>query len=144
MTQGHISRLGQSVLDAQRAVGATDENIRANLQANRTFHETKVYVGLNDSMTRKQEHDTGSYVTILKKVCVDHGVPFSFDVINGGYIHDDGEYTEEKTIALTFIDVERETVESIARDLCALFNQESVLVTTGLVKTQMIYGASMS
>ena len=63
------------------------------------------------------------------------------DVINGGYIHDDGEYTEEKTIVLTFIDVDKATVESIAQDLCELFNQESVLITIGLVKTQMIYAA---
>lgn len=74
-------------------------------------------------------------------MCVSHKVPFSFDIINGGYIHDDGEYTEEKTIVLTFIDVDKTTVESIARDLCKLFNQESVLITTGLVKTQMIYAA---
>ena len=103
-----------------------------------TFPETQVYIGLNDSETKKQEHDTGRYVSILKRVCVEHGTPFSFDVINGGYIHDDGEYTEENTIVLTFIDIERETVEDIARDLCTLFNQESVLMTTGLVKIQMI------
>ena len=136
-----MSRLVRSALSAQLAGGAPDEAIRANLRAHATFPEIKVYIGLNDSVTKKQEYVTERYVSILKKVCVGHKVPFSFDVINGGYIHDDGEYTEEKTIVLTFIDVDKPTVESIAQHLCELFNQESVLITIGLVKTQMIYAA---
>ena len=141
MAQSHMSRLVRSVLDAQLAGSAPDEAVRANLRAHATFPEIKVYIGLNDSVTKKQEHDTERFVSLLKEVCVSHKVPFSFDIINGGYIHDDGEYTEEKTIVLTFIDVDKATVESIAQHLCELFNQESVLITIGLVKTQMIYAA---
>jgi hypothetical protein len=138
MAQTHLSRLFQAAIEAQQALGKANDTISANMPTLSTFPETQVYIGLNDSETKKQEHDTGRYVSILKRVCVEHGTPFSFDVINGGYIHDDGEYTEENTIVLTFIDIERETVEDIARDLCTLFNQESVLMTTGLVKIQMI------
>ena len=138
MAQTHLSRLFQAAIEAQQALGKANDTISANMPTLSTFPETQVYIGLNDSETKRQEHDTGRYVSILKRVCVEHGTPFSFDVINGGYIHDDGEYTEENTIVLTFIDIERETVEDIARDLCTLFNQESVLMTTGLVKIQMI------
>ena len=138
MAQTHLSRLFQAAIEAQQALGKANDTISANMPTLSTFPETQVYIGLNDSETKKQEHDTGRYVSILKRVCVEHGTPFSFDVINGGYIHDDGEYTEENTIVLTFIDIERETVEDIARDLCTLFNQESVLMTTGLVQIQMI------
>ena len=138
MAQTHLSRLFQAAIEAQQALGKANDTISANMPTLSTFPETQVYIGLNDSETKKQEHDTGRYVSILKRVCVEHGTPFSFDVINGGYIHDDGEYTEENTIVLTFIDIKRETVEDIARDLCTLFNQESVLMTTGLVKIQMI------
>jgi hypothetical protein len=102
------------------------------------FTETRVYVGLNDSETRRQTFETGHYVALLKRVCVDHGVPFSLDVVNGGYIHDDGEYTEENTIVLTFINVEPATIDEMARDLCSLFHQESVLVTTGMVVARSV------
>ena len=44
------------------------------------------------------------------------------------------EYVEEKTLVLTLIDVERGAVQKIAKDLCGLFNQESVLVTEDNVK----------
>ena len=111
----------------QRAVGAALQEYGTLLE------ETQVYVGLNDSETREQTFDTESYVATLKGLCAKHGTPFSFDVIEGGYIHDDGEYIEEKSIALTFIDVPRETVDQIAQELCTLFHQESVLVLTDRV-----------
>ena len=60
-------------------------------------------------------------------------MPFSFDVINGGYIHDDGEYTEETSLVLILIDADPGTVKKIAGDLRAFFNQESVLVTEGKI-----------
>ena len=59
-------------------------------------------------------------ISILKKICRGFNVPFSFDVVEGGYIHDDGEYTEEKSIVNTFIDVPQETVDEIAKEACVL------------------------
>ena len=59
--------------------------------------ETRIFVGLNDSESLRQEHDTEIYIRILKKVCVSYGVPFSFSLAEGGYMHDDGHYTQEKT-----------------------------------------------
>jgi len=133
MTPYAINRQILSTLKAQRrALG----NLHAAAQAD--LVETQVYIGLNDGETKQQEHDTEAYVSILKRVCVEYGVPFSFDIVNGGYIHENGEYTEENTIALTFIDVDQDTVDKIARDLCAFFRQESVLVTTDRVRARMI------
>ena len=103
-----------------------------------TLEESRVYVGLNDLDTKEQKLETGRYVNILKRVCGEFGVPFSFDVVDGGYIHDNGEYTEEKTIVLTFIDVSSETVDDIAKELCVLFHQESVLVTTDRIRMRSI------
>ena len=127
-----IDRFIQFVLAAQRANGMVGDSIPTDLI------ETQVYIGLNDAETKRQEHDTGHYVSVLKRVCVEHGVPFSFDIVNGGYIHDDGEYTEEKTIMLTFIDVRQDTVDKIAKDLCALFHQESVLITTDRISARTV------
>ena len=103
-----------------------------------TIKETQVYIGLNDAETKKQKLATDRYVVILKEICRDFGVPFSFNVIDGGYIHDNGEYTEEKSIVLTFIDLPQKTVDKIAKEVCILFHQESVLVTTDRIHVRSI------
>ena len=96
---------------------------------NRSY-QTTIYVGLNDGDTGVQKFSTEKYLSILKNVCKSYRVAFSVQQINGGYFHEDGRYTEENTLALMLIDVPRETVMEIAKDLCAFFNQESVMVTT--------------
>ena len=100
--------------------------------------KTELYIGLNDQDTKEQRFGTGKYISILKNVCISYGVPFSFSVIEGGYIHESGEYTQEKTLVLSLIGVERELIEEIARDLCAFFHQESVLITSGEVESYFI------
>ena len=100
--------------------------------------ESQIYIGLNDSETKQQKLATDRYAAILKEICRDFGVPFSFNVIDGGYIHDNGEYTEEKSIVLTFIDLPQETVDKIAKEVCVLFHQESVLVTTERIRVRSI------
>ena len=100
--------------------------------------ETKIYVGLNDSETLKQKHDTEKYINILKHVCFSYHVPFSFSVEQGGYMHENGQYTQEQTLVLTLIDVKKETIEEIAKDLCVFFHQESVMITEGTVQAYFI------
>ena len=94
--------------------------------------ETKIYVGLNDAETRKQEFETAQYVSILKNVCKSYQVPFSFSFAEGGYIHEDGQYTEELTLVISLIDAE------IAEDLCVFFHQESVLITEDRVRAYSV------
>ena len=91
--------------------------------------ETRIYVGLNDKDIREQRHDTEKYKSILKTVCKSYRTAFSLQVIEGGYFHDDGGWTEENTLVVILIDVPKGTVYEIAKDLCAFFNQESVLIT---------------
>lgn len=91
--------------------------------------ETRIYIGLNDATTKEQLFETEKYMDILKKVCQSYKVPFSVNTEEGGYYHEDGTYTEEKSFVLLLIGAEREMVKDIARDLCTFFNQESVLVT---------------
>lgn len=134
MAQISMNRLMRSVLDVQHTIGEAVRVLQADIV------ESRVYIGLNDAETKRQTFDTERYISVLKRVCVKYGVPFSFDVIEGGYIHDDGEYTEEKTIVLTLINVEQQTVDEIAEDLRAFFRQESVLITTGRVKARLICG----
>ena len=102
------------------------------------MYETKIYVGLNDSITLKQEHDTETYVSILKNVCTSYRVAFSFAIENGGYIHDDGQYTQETSLVLSLIDADREKVNEIAKDLCVFFHQESVLITENEIRAYYV------
>ena len=97
--------------------------------------EIRIYVGLNDSQTMKQEHETEKYVSVLQQVCQAYRVPFSFTLSEGGYFHDDGTYTKEKSLVLSLIGAERDIAREIAGDLCAFFHQESVLVTEGQVES---------
>ena len=91
--------------------------------------ETRIYIGLNDAETREQKYETEKYLGILKKVCQSYHVAFSVDIEEGGYYHEDGTYTEETSLVLQLIAVERDIVRKIAKDLCAFFHQEAVLVT---------------
>ena len=100
--------------------------------------ETKIYVGLNDAETRKQEFETAQYVSILKNVCKSYQVPFSFSFAEGGYIHEDGQYTEELSLVISLIDAEKKTINEIAEDLCVFFRQESVLITEDRVRAYSV------
>ena len=100
--------------------------------------ETKIYIGLNDSQTLKQEFETEKYVRILKNVCVNYRIPFSFYFSQGGYMHSNGSYTEEATLVISLIDIDSIIIEEIARDLCAFFHQESVLITEGRIRAYYV------
>ena len=100
--------------------------------------ETKIYVGLNDSVTKTQIFETEKYISILRNVCFAYHTPFSFDVEEGGYIHENGEYTRETSLILSLIDVNKKTVNEIAKDLCVFFHQESVMITDKLIRTYFI------
>ena len=104
------------------------------------MRETKIYVGLNDGQTRKQEHDTAAYVSVLKTVCRSYRTPFSVTLAQGGYMHADGQYTEEASL----IDVDAETINAIAEDLCVFFRQESVLITEDRVRAYCVHQPSLN
>ena len=92
--------------------------------------QSTIYIGLNDADTGAQKFDTEKYLSILKNVCRNYQVAFSIHQINGGYFHENGRYAEENTLSLMLMDVPEATVLEIAKDLCAFFHQESVMVTT--------------
>lgn len=92
--------------------------------------QISIYVGLNDSETGVQKYSTEKYMSILKKVCRSYKVAFSVYTINGGYFHEDGRYTDENTLVLQLIGVPEPVTIEIAKDLCAFFHQESIMVTS--------------
>ena len=103
--------------------------------------KNEIYIGLNDAVRKEQLFETSKYVSVLKNVCRNYGIPFSFSIIEGGYMHDSGEYTQETSLVLTLIDVDQNIVKDIAEDLCVFFKQESVLVTSGNVESYIVRGS---
>ena len=102
--------------------------------------ETRMYIGLNDAQTKEQKYETEKYMSILKNVCRTYHVAFSVDIENGGYYHDDGEYTEETSFVLVLLNADQKVVNDIAKDLCTFFHQESVLVTQNHIDGYFISG----
>ena len=100
--------------------------------------QAKIYVGLNDATKHEQLFEKERYVSVLKNVCRSYHTAFSYDVINGGYFHEDGTYVEENSLELTLLDVSDELVKEIAKDLCAFFHQESVMITESPVSMHFI------
>ena len=102
------------------------------------MNEVKIYVGLNDKDTKEQKFSSDRYINLLKQVCYNYQTPFSFVLHQGGYFHKNGDYVQENTIVISFIDIDMDIANEIAKDLCVFFNQESVLVTTGDVEKHFI------
>lgn len=101
--------------------------------------ESKIYVGLNDVTTNTQLFESEKYIRVLRNVCYSYRVPFSFNVQEGGYIYENGEYARENSLVLTLIDVDKSVVNDIARDLCAFFHQESVLITENQIQAHFVH-----
>ena len=129
----HKQRLAEHM--RQRRDGVS-EDVSENISEDGKIQmvETRLYIGLNDAETKKQIFETEQYVEQLKNLCFTYHVPFSMAFEEGGYFHENGEYVEEKTLVLTLIDAEKDIIQKIAKDLCGLFNQESILVTEGNIK----------
>ena len=100
--------------------------------------ETKIYVGLNDAITKQQKYNTETYINVMKYVCQSHHVSFSFVITEGGFFHENGEYTQEQTLVLSLIDVDKQVAEAIAKDLCAFFHQDNVLITECMVRAYYV------
>ena len=83
--------------------------------------QTTIYIGLSDSETGIQEHLSDKYLSILKNACRSYHIPFSVELINGGYISEDGSFIEENSLILRIIDVPEEITTELAKDLCVFF-----------------------
>ena len=91
--------------------------------------ESRIYVGLCDRDSHEQIYDTETYKEALKNICRNHKSPFSLQVIEGGYFHNDGSWVDENTLLITLIGTPQMVVYKIAKEVCTAFHQESVMIT---------------
>ena len=104
------------------------------------MQEYSIYVGLNDQATRRQMFETEKYVKILKYICKAYRAAFSFNVIEGGYVYENGDLENETSLHISLLNQTEENVNAIAGDLCTFFNQESVLIVTSEVNWYYVNG----
>ena len=88
----------------------------------------EICIGFNDGDTREQKFSEDVYERIIANVCKGYQVAYSIGRLTGGYIHDDGVFVRENSASLILLGVSDGQAREIAKDLCAFFNQESVLI----------------
>ncbi len=116
----------------------SNRNLPSTRERGGNMVESKIYIGLNDLTTNTQLFENEKYIRVLRNVCYSYKVPFSFNLQEGGYIYDSGEYARETSLVVTLIDVEKAVVNDIAKDLCAFFRQESVLITENQIQAYFV------
>ncbi len=94
-----------------------------------------IMIGLNDKDTYEQKFSTDTLVNMIRIVCKNYKVAFSLTRNEGGYIHENGHFTQENSLALSLIGATQANVDEIAADLCAIFHQESVIITKEKVES---------
>ena len=91
--------------------------------------EARIYVGLRDKDTHEQHYDIDRYKGMLRDICKGYRSPFSVQVMEGGFFHDDGTWVDENSLLITLLGTPRKVVYDIANDVCNAFHQESVIIT---------------
>lgn len=95
----------------------------------KTVKRFAITIGLNDSDTFSQKCEIEKAIDIVKNCCKSYRVPCTYALADGGYIHSNGTYINEKSLVISIIDPDDENmIDEISRDLCAFFNQECVSV----------------
>lgn len=99
----------------------------------------KLYVGLNDKDTKKQEIPTEKAMDIICKCLAKQGIyGMTENLENGRYIHKDGTITMEKSWVIEMFFVERVQIINAISDIKTLLNQEAVVLCEKEVKSELI------
>lgn len=87
----------------------------------------KVYLGLNDQETKKQEIDTETAMIKVSEYLADH---FEGTTVYNGigvYKHNDGTIVRENSLIIELVYVEDQDVDKMINQFRVVFNQESVM-----------------
>ena len=99
----------------------------------------QIFIGLNDGDTKEQKYDTEKFRKILEDVCRGYKIAYSVAPMQGGYFHEGGMFVSENSLCLTLIGADDYIVNEIAKDVCAFFNQETVMVTRDTVDCSFVH-----
>lgn len=98
-----------------------------------------VYVGLNDKKTKIQEINTIQAYKIITNIIINYDIDgFTILEANGYYVHDDKSITIEKSLKIEFLFTNIEIIKNIIKDIKKSLNQESVILQTENITSELI------
>ena len=93
----------------------------------------RIFIGLNDAESHKQEIDDDDALSIIKAYCYDHFEGATVSHGYGLYKHEDGSKVQESTIIVELFYLNDDDVEAFINEVKFMLNQESI----GVVKIPM-------
>ena len=87
----------------------------------------KVYLGLNDKESKKQEIDTETAMIKVSEYLADHFEGATVYNGIGVYKHNDGTIVRENSLIIELVYVEDQDVDKMINQFHVVFNQESVM-----------------
>lgn len=87
----------------------------------------KIYCGLNDAQTGEQILSTQEAAETIRSLITDRGFGYTEYMANGAYV-DEGTVHENESLIYQLIFVEKDEVESLAKEIRQELDLESVLV----------------
>lgn len=90
---------------------------------------TKLYIGLNDKDTKKQEITAAQARKKIIDIVIKYFTGFSFEIIDGVYEHDDGTVVIENTVVITICtDDDLLGIGNMIEELKYELNQECIMI----------------
>lgn len=103
-----------------------------------TTVEYKVYFGLFDQETHKQEIRTEDALEMVSDYLANHFAGATVYSGYGVYRHDDGSTVKEPSLIVELLDVELDDVANMIAEIKYGLNQESVLISETETKYQFV------
>lgn len=95
-------------------------------------------LGLNDKNTKLQEISTVEAFKIVSKMCAEKFGGSTIYESQWSYRHDDGTIIHETTLRIEICFAEFDQIKVFAGMLKVIFNQETILVETQTVESELI------
>lgn len=96
-----------------------------------------LYVGLNDKDTKTQKIDTLSAYNLANNILLNYVEGATVTQSKGIYKHQNGNVVIENTLIIELLFTDKQTVETIAKDLKIALNQESIAIQKQTIESYL-------
>lgn len=96
-----------------------------------------LYVGLNDKDTKTQKIDTLSAYNLTNNILLNYVEGATVTQSKGIYKHNNGNVVIENTLIIELLFTDKQTVETIAKDLKIALNQESIAIQKQTIESYL-------
>ena len=96
-----------------------------------------LYVGLNDKDTKTQKIDTLSAYNLANNILLNYVEGATVTQSKGIYKHNNGNVVIENTLIIELLFTDKQTVETIAKELKIALNQESIAIQKQTIESYL-------